>query len=167
MKKNSNIERKIDKHIYIIICVLLMLNSCRKDKLGVWLTEGQEQRAIGTSCYLLKIAHDGLNKYKERNGRNLFFEGKYFIDSIKIYLPDNVLNVCCDDWGYNNSIINNEKFLSSINCYLCVTVGDSPIIYRYNGDMDYPILYWVGLNFIDEYGKGDDIVYDQAKECNP
>lgn len=141
--------------------------SCFKGNFGVWLTKGQESRAIGTACYLLKIANDGLNEYKKINGCDLLFEGKYFVDSIKSYLPRQVLNVCCDDNNYNNSIVYNNKSLSSNNCYLCVTVGGSPIVYRYNNDMDYPLLYWVGLNFIDEYGKGDDIVYNRTKECNP
>lgn len=164
--KKDKIERKNDKRIYVIIYLFLILNSCRKDKFGVWLTDGQKQRAMGTSCYLLKVANDGLNKYKEKNGNSLFFEGKYFIDSIKYYLPEQILNMCCDDWRYNN-VIYNENLLSFNNCYLCVTVGDSPIVYRYNRSMERPLLYWVGFNFIDEYGKGDDLVYNQAEECNP
>lgn len=121
---------------------------------------------------LLGIAADGLSKFNEVNGRYPSIDGKYFFDSIKVYLDEDfggdefqfVFVTEYDRFGRLERIVGepSKNILMRIDsCYLAVWQAKSYISYvRPTKEGDKPMLYWVGLNWQDEKGEGDDVVYE-------
>ena len=121
---------------------------------------------------LLSIAADGLAEFYNEKGRFPLNDGKYFFDSIKVFLDDYpeddmfqfVFVTERDQFGYVERIVgqpSKERLMEIDSCYLATWQHQSYISYisPKQGSHHY-LLYWVGLNWEDENGKGDDVVYD-------
>lgn len=119
---------------------------------------------------LLDSSYLGLCRFKKVFGYYPNMNGKYFFDSIKIFIGNIEPYVYADTLG-NDGIMRTKRndisfpdYLYRNYCFIGVGIPEITIIYRIDKQRrEGFILYSVGNNYKDEYGKGDDIVWEPKK----
>jgi len=114
---------------------------------------------------LFDSIHVGLERYKNYYGNYPYYNGKYFIDSIKTFVAFPDVYVYADSINENGEFIIVRKpvgkkfnYKNISNTYLGIGNKDLKIIYKYLSDGSF-MLYSVGENYLDEGGEGDDVLY--------
>lgn len=137
---------------FIVGCSILLFSGC--EGTGFRKIEGANEKATIVSAQeVLQQLELALSKYKEVNRTYPRGTESALYDTLKNYFV-----IPVDP----NHIYRNERDQSN---YIAIGARKNKIIYRYPatlGSGDYT-LYWVGLNGIDEEGRGDDIFASHGK----
>ncbi len=113
---------------------------------------------------ILNESYLGLIKYKVKYGNYPNTNGKYFLDSIIYFMNKKEPYIYFDTLSDENKIITigfGIQVNPALHDSIYFGIGNPQYYINYYKFQDSFLLYYVGFNGIDEFGKGDDLLYNK------
>lgn len=150
---------------YLLMLLLIpLVCSCDTTLRDKFFVESHERLNRAIAARLMDSAAVGLDRFYQQNGHYPQIDGKLFFDSIKTLVGDIKPYVYTDKQRIDSKYWSVDDYRSVDSCFIGNGNYDSAIIYRRLSEKDKKsnyLLYWVGQNYIDEHGTGDDMVYEK------